>query len=171
MNPSNGKNDRTFSDTSINSFLKEGTNTCITPIDTSEAIPTFAPTKSPTIGPTQSPTIGPTTSPTPDCQDSDTWEFLSPAGILKDCSIVAKSPSYRCSKLGTDGVVASVACPVACGSCERTSCHDDGTWTYGDLANKFCSHISIKPELRCSTKVGTDGRLASEACPVTCGTC
>ena len=55
MYPSNGGNDRYFSQTSINSFLAARNDACITPYvppDTPTATPTKAPTTSPTMSPT-----------------------------------------------------------------------------------------------------------------------
>jgi hypothetical protein len=52
-------------------------------------------------------------------------------------------------------------------SAART-CEDDASWKYRN--NKDCAWIGGKRSHACDF-VGADGRLAKEACPVTCSTC
>ena len=82
--------------------------------------PTSGPTVSPTVGPTTSPTFGPTTSPTNQnsCVDDDTWKF---GRKQQGCDHVALRPNRRCNKVGTGGVLAYEACPVACGTCPEAT--------------------------------------------------
>ena len=58
------------------------------------------------------------------------------------------------------------------------NCVDDKSWIYivgsvenGDLSTRTCYAIARNPDARCDTRVGVDGRKASEACRLSCDTC
>merc|ERR1712008_36040 len=51
------------------------------------------------------------------CEDSESWTHTRPNGRGRDCSWVGKRRGSRCNFVGNDGVVASLACPVACEKC------------------------------------------------------
>ena len=57
------------------------------------------------------------------------YEATNSAGEKEEfgCCHVAERPETRCGRTSDDGVVASDACPVACGFCEP--CVDDGQWS------------------------------------------
>ena len=76
-----------------------------------------------------------------------------------------------CGKTCGDGVCNGDETFDTCDlDCEPV-CADDPTWGYikkGDW--KDCTEVAKKADKNCS-KVGDDGRLATEGCQETCGTC
>ena len=64
------------------------------------------------------PTYRPTRKPSGECEDDETWEYLAGDKGYKRCDHVAKKPDPRCGRVSDDGVVASVACPETCGTCD-----------------------------------------------------
>ena len=85
---------------------------------------------------------------------------------------MAINTAKRCKKIGTDGVGASGACPVTCGTCLKCeeACCDSGTW-YSNKEWKNCGWVGAKRH-RCWLKsAGSAGVKALEACPASCGTC
>ena len=60
----------------------------------------------------------------PSCADSTTWHRGS--SKRQTCAWVAKSPGRHCDKESKDRVAASVACPLACGTCP-TAAEGDAT--------------------------------------------
>mmetsp|Transcript_13786 Transcript_13786/g.42705 ORF Transcript_13786/g.42705 Transcript_13786/m.42705 type:complete len:640 (-) Transcript_13786:185-2104(-) len=103
------------------------------------------------------------------------YEATNSAGEKEEfgCCHVAERPETRCGRTSDDGVVASDACPVACGFCEP--CVDDGQWYADKRVSRDCVWVSEDPETRCKLpgqpSFVSDTRLASEACPLACGTC
>ena len=77
----------------------------------------YEPTRKPTSG-GYAPTYKPTRKPSGECEDDETWEYLAGDKGYKRCDHVAKKPDPRCGRVSDDGVVASVACPKACGRCD-----------------------------------------------------
>ena len=55
---------------------------------------------------------------------------------------------------------------------QLAGCEDDGSWKFQSDRGTFkgCSFVANNPGIRCN-HVGSDGRTASTACPVTCNTC
>jgi len=104
------------------------------------------------------------------CADSDTWTTV-PGG--EGCDWVAKKEG-RCQTKGTlpgtkGKVVASYACPVACG---KKMCRDDASWHKKGKPHLTCAWVSAKPYERCA-KRGADGvvrrwRARSGTCPDAC---
>merc|ERR1712157_217821 len=134
----------------------------------------------PTI--TQTPTSAPTMSPTSDiseCQDDPDWH----GKLNKEhtCAFVSQSPGKRCNWRNSDGIRASEACPYSCGTCPTlsetlsptlniTECQDDPDW-HGKFSQEHtCAFVSQYPGDRCDWE-NLDGILATDACPVSCGTC
>ena len=85
---------------------------------------------------------------------------------------MAINTAKRCKKIGTDGVGASGACPVTCGTCLKCeeACCDSATWSY-NAEWKNCGWVGAKRHRCWLTSAGSAGVRALEACPVSCGTC
>lgn len=52
-----------------------------------------------------------------------------------------------------------------------SDCQDDLSWHGEDNKLHTCAYIARRHRVRCKRIVGVDGRLANEACPLTCDTC
>ena len=83
-----------------------------------EPIGGYEPTRKPTSSGGYAPTYKPTRKPSGECEDDETWEYPAGDKGYKRCDHVAKKPDPRCGRVSDDGVVASVACPKACGRCD-----------------------------------------------------
>jgi poly(3-hydroxybutyrate) depolymerase len=136
-----------------------------------------APSPSQPVSPTP-PAPSPST-----CEDDLTWH--GKVSVDHDCNYVGDNPEQRCAFVGNDGTIASIACPVTCNACPATAptpsvtpapvaspatCVDDPSWHGMHSPNHTCTHVAKDHERRCHW-VGSDGRVARDACPATCGTC
>ncbi|KAH8053600.1 hypothetical protein JL722_9445 [Aureococcus anophagefferens] len=88
------------------------------------------------------------------CADSTTWH--KKGDDEKNCAWVGKKKAKRCTgKVKSEGgVLASVACPVACDTClatcvEGPSCADSTTWHQGWKKSKTCAWVGKSPAKRC----------------------
>lgn len=68
----------------------------------------------PTPPPVPPPTNPPVAPPTPNCDNDSSWQYETKKGALKGCGWVGRNISKRCDRVGTNGVVASEACPSKC---------------------------------------------------------
>lgn len=108
--------------------------------------------------------------PTTECTDDPTWKFNGTN--KRTCAWVLKNPDKRCKK-EANGVPASTACPIACGSglCTIPECKDNTDWEVqlksGKLKN--CNYLKKKKNKRCGL-VGTDNTFGYESCRQ-CSTC
>lgn len=100
---------------------------------------------------TVQPTAGPSTTDGPsECLDSSSWIFITYNGATKTCSWVANKPGNRCGKVGTEGVVASEACPVACGACDSSTDGPGGECVDKPAPDGGEWHDSDGPEYNCA---------------------
>mmetsp|Transcript_36590 Transcript_36590/g.44168 ORF Transcript_36590/g.44168 Transcript_36590/m.44168 type:complete len:361 (+) Transcript_36590:70-1152(+) len=102
--------------------------------------------------------------PTTKCTDDPTWKFNGTN--KKNCAWVRKKAGKRCNK-EANGVSASTACPIACGSeeCTVPECKDNTDWEL-ELKNgkmKNCKYLKKKTSKRCDL-IGTDNTFGYESC-------
>ncbi|MEM1009902.1 MAG: DUF1566 domain-containing protein, partial [Myxococcota bacterium] len=150
---------------------------------TPEATP--APTPEATPAPTPEPTPEATLAPTPEsteesvCQDDDSWHHINKE--KRDCAWVRQRTERRCSFKSTEGVLASDACALSCGTCTLEGCGNDETFRLGRSGHKSqkgCDYISHSTQ-RCTTKglvLSDDTNLRHHAfayaeCRAACFTC
>jgi hypothetical protein len=95
--------------------------------------------------------------------NSETWHKKDDES--KDCKwVAATNTEKRCAVKGEDKVLASYACPNACGT---ASCGDDVTWHKRDEPEKTCAWVSVFPRKRCFVR-SDDKTMAKVACPIAC---
>ena len=106
----------------------------------------------------------------PSCADSTTWLVEGKEDKGKGCDYVSEKPEKRCDKADASGVLAFVACPLSCETCDcQDSFADSTSWLVGGKEGKDCDYVSEKPEKRCDKEDEFDVD-AYAACPVACGT-
>jgi len=146
--------------------------------------PSYQPTSATAQPATPQPVLVPAPSPQPvlpptPCLDDPSWD--SPVG---SCSDIAQETNWRekCGVIGSDGRSGFEACQGYCG-CQPTddnddnksSCEDDSDWNFVSDSGKQkgCDEVGEIHDgaSRCWRKVGEDGRLARDACPVSCEYC
>jgi len=154
------------------------------PTDTPSAIPSNDSSSTPTLisstKPSILPSLHPTDSPTenqktfiptnkPVCTDSTTWRF-SKGKKMHNCSWVKVKPNSRCSRIGTNGVDAKTACPIACenSECNTPQCKKKNQWKIklnGEERNcKSLKKENKKKYCKKIGKVGIDKLFGYEAC-------
>jgi len=102
-------------------------------------------------------------SPSSICTDDTSWKRK-----WRTCAWVAKRPQQRCKKK-SNGVEASIACPIACGStkCTIPVCRANSEWSLKQKNGKVknCNYLKKKTKKRCRI-IGIDNTFGYEACKV-----
>lgn len=110
------------------------------------------------------------------CEDSPSFYAGRPA---RTCAWVGRKPGPRCAKAG-GGVLASEACPVACGTCDVEAagaaptpapfqCADAPAWHKAGSPEKTCAWLAgTASKSKCKTLEDDDGNKAKDACACVC---
>jgi len=105
-------------------------------------------------------------------QDTPKYQKLCQAAEIKREKKKTKYCEEDTSVENDEGISASEACPVTCGTCPTDSdCTDDETWFTKKSKNTCAEYVAKKIKLCKEKTTDEDGVSSLEACKLTCGQC